>query len=117
MIRRAGYLEVQRGTSTAADDLVATLKDGESLFVFPEGTFLRGAGVLPFRLGAFHAAVETQRPVVPIAMVGTRAFLVDGRWLLTHGPLDLVVGDPLSPQTTEWSEIVKLRDAARSWIA
>ena len=41
IIRRAGYLEVTRGTAAAADNLVATLRDGESLFVFPEGTFVR----------------------------------------------------------------------------
>jgi 1-acyl-sn-glycerol-3-phosphate acyltransferase len=63
LIRRTQSLEVKRGTSAAADDLVATLKNGESLFVFPEGTFIAHPGVLPFRLGAFHAAVDTSRPV------------------------------------------------------
>ena len=117
LIRRAGYLEVQRGTAAAADELAATLKNGDSLFVFPEGTFLAGPGVLPFRLGAFHAAVETGRPVLPIALVGTRAFWRDERWVLTHGPIELVVGNLLRPEAAEWSEIVRLRDAARAWIA
>jgi fatty-acyl-CoA synthase len=117
IIRRAGYLEVQRGTSAAAHDLVATLRNSESLFVFPEGTFVRGPGVLPFRLGAFHAAVGTSTPVLPIALVGTRAFWPDERWLLTHGPIELVVGNLMFPEATGWSEIVKLRDAARGWIA
>ena len=93
------------------------MKNGDSLFVFPEGTFLPGPGVLPFRLGAFHAAVETGRPVLPIALVGTRAFWRDERWVLTRGPIELVVGNLLRPEATEWSEIVRLRDAARGWIA
>ena len=117
IIRRAGYLEVTRGTAAAADDLVATLRDGESLFVFPEGTFVRVPGVMPFRLGAFRAAVEMNRPVLPIALVGTRACWPDERWLLTHGSIQLVVGSRLVPNSTEWSEIVRLRDAARVWIA
>jgi 1-acyl-sn-glycerol-3-phosphate acyltransferase len=117
IIRRAGYLQVERGRPTAARDLVATLTNGESLFVFPEGTFVRVPGVMPFRLGAFHAAVETRTPILPIALAGTRAFFPDERWLLTHGPLEVVVGKPLFPEATEWSEIVRLRDAARHWIA
>jgi fatty-acyl-CoA synthase len=117
LIRRAAYLEVNRGTSAAADDLVATLKNGESLFVFPEGTFVRAPGVQPFRLGAFHAAVDTGSPVLPIALRGTRAFWPDQRWLLVPAPIELVVGDLLVPKATEWSEIIRLRDAARGWIS
>jgi 1-acyl-sn-glycerol-3-phosphate acyltransferase len=117
IIRRAAYLEIERGRPTAADDLVATLRNGESLFVFPEGTFVRLPGVMPFRLGAFHAAVEAHRLVLPMALVGTRAFFPDERWVLTHGPIEVIVGDPLLPQTTEWSETIRLRDAARDWIA
>jgi 1-acyl-sn-glycerol-3-phosphate acyltransferase len=117
VIRRAGYLQVHRGTSAAADGLVATLKNGDSLFVFPEGTFVRVPGVMPFRLGAFHAAVEASTPVVPIALRGTRTFWPDERWLLTYGNIELVVGNLIVPEGAEWSEIVKLRDAARGWIA
>jgi len=117
IIRRAGYLEVQRGASAAADDLVATLKSGESLFIFPEGTFVRVAGVMPFRLGAFHAAVDTGTPVLPIALRGTRAIWPDERWLLTHGPIDVVFGSLLPPEGTGWAEMVRLRDSARAWIA
>jgi 1-acyl-sn-glycerol-3-phosphate acyltransferase len=108
---------VKRGTSAAAGDLVATSRKGESLFVFPEGTFVRSPGVMPFRLGAFHAAVDTGTPVLPIALCGTRRFWPDERWRLTPGPIELVVGTRLSPKATEWAEIVKLRDAARTWIA
>ena len=51
---------------------------GTSLLVFPEGTFVRDRGLLPFRLGAFKAAVETGAPVVPVAVDGTRRMLPDG---------------------------------------
>jgi 1-acyl-sn-glycerol-3-phosphate acyltransferase len=117
LIRRAEHLEVQRGATGAADDLVATLKSGESLFIFPEGTFVRGAGVMPFRLGAFHAAVDTSTPVLPLALRGTRAVLPDERWMLRRGPIEVVVGALVRPEGQGWSEMVRLRDLARSWIA
>jgi fatty-acyl-CoA synthase len=116
-IRRPGYLEVQRGASAVAADLVATLRNGESLFVFPEGTFVRAPGVMPFRLGAFHTAVDTGTPILPIALHGTRAVLPDERWLLTRGPLEINVGHPIRPDGQGLSEIVRVRDLARTWIA
>jgi len=116
-IRRAGYVEVQRGASAVADVLVSTLRSGESLFVFPEGTFVRASGVMPFRLGAFHTAVDTGTPIVPIALHGTRAVLPDECWLLARGPMEIRVGSPLTPDGQGWSEMVRLRDLARAWIA
>ena len=43
-----------------------------SLAVFPEGTFFRPPGVLPFRLGAFRTAVDARRPIVPITLRGPK---------------------------------------------
>src|SRR6202012_4656157 len=40
------------------------LRKGESVFVFPEGTFTRQPGVRPFQLGAFKAAVAAGCPVL-----------------------------------------------------
>ncbi len=116
-IRRAGYVEIQRGATAVAADLAATLRNGESLFVFPEGTFVRAAGVMPFRLGAFHTAVDTGTPILPIALHGTRAVLPDERWLLTRGPLEITVGDPIRPDGLGWPDMVRMRDLARAWIA
>ncbi len=75
ILRRADYVLVQRGSRESAMALAATIDAGESLFIFPEGTFVRAPGVMPFRLGAFQVAVDTGVPVVPIALRGTRTDL------------------------------------------
>jgi fatty-acyl-CoA synthase len=72
---------------------------------------------MPFRLGAFQAAVDRQRPVVPMALTGTRTAWPDETWLLRPAPLVVTIGDPLEPSGTGWAETVRLRDAARAWIA
>ena len=68
---------MQRGARDSAAALAATIDAGESLFIFPEGTFVRAPGVMPFRLGAFQAAVDKGVPVVPVALRGTRAVWPD----------------------------------------
>ena len=65
---------------------------------------------MPFRLGAFHTAVDTGTPVLPIALHGTRAVLPDECWLLTRGSVQLVVGNILAPKNTG---MVRDRQVAR----
>ncbi|WP_408900469.1 1-acylglycerol-3-phosphate O-acyltransferase [Photobacterium piscicola] len=46
-------------------------KNKVSVWMFPEGTRSRGRGLLPFKTGAFHAAIGAQVPVVPIVCSST----------------------------------------------
>ncbi len=121
IIRRVGHLTVERaaGSQSVADALGITraLSDGRSLLVFPEGTFARPPGILPFRLGAFKAAVDTGTPVVPIAIAGTRDLLPAGHLLPTPGPVTVRVSAPIAPEGSGWPAIVSLRDRARIEIA
>jgi 1-acyl-sn-glycerol-3-phosphate acyltransferase len=101
---------------TGAEDIAALLRRDDLLLVFPEGTFVRHPGLLPFRLGAFKAAVETGRPIVPIAIRGARHVLPDETWLFRRGPIDVIIGEPLHPREQGWQEMVRLRDIARDEI-
>jgi 1-acyl-sn-glycerol-3-phosphate acyltransferase len=121
VIRKAGHVTIDKATVaqqlSSADILSRLLREGRQMLVFPEGTFVRPPELLPFRLGAFRAAVETGRPIVPVALRGTRRVLPDGTWLFTHGPIDVTIGSPLVPVAQGWQEMVRLRDAARTIIA
>ena len=121
VIRKAEYLTIEKaGLSdrlAGADEVERQLRDGERLLIFAEGTFVRRPGLLPFRLGAFRAAVDTGRFVVPVALAGTRRVLPDGTWLFRHAPIIVTIGAPLKPQAEGWPEMVRLRDAAVDHIA
>ena len=121
IIRRGGYLRIEKTALSqrvaGAAEVRATLADGDSMFVFPEGRFVRAPGLLPFRLGAFRAAAEAGRPVVPVALAGTRRMFPAGTLLLRPGRIRVVVGAPLRPRSADWSEVVRLRDEARRAIA
>jgi 1-acyl-sn-glycerol-3-phosphate acyltransferase len=121
VIRRAQHIPIERDDPAqrvaGADRITAALSEGVSVAVFPEGTFARTPGILPFRLGAFRAAVDAKRPVVPISLRGTRSVLPDRAWLLRRGQVDVSICPPLVPQAAGWPEMVRMRDAARATIA
>ena len=119
-IRKGEHILIEKGDMpqqmAGAGAVVAPLREGTSLFVFPEGTFVAAPGLLPFRLGAFRAAVETGRPVVPVAISGTRRILPAGTLLLRPGRITVTIGRPLAPAADGWQEIVRLRDLSRAAI-
>jgi 1-acyl-sn-glycerol-3-phosphate acyltransferase len=53
--------------------LMQKLKDGISIFIFPEGKMNQSSEpMLPFHDGAFRIAVETQMPIMPMVILNSR---------------------------------------------
>ena len=117
-LRRMGALFVerfdkQRGVADAR--LTAqTIRAGRSVLFFPEGTFTRMPGLLPFRMGAFVAAAEAGAPVVPVTIRGTRSLLRSGSWFPHRGTVRVNIGAAILPVGTDWSAALKVRDAVRT---
>jgi len=126
-LRRSGTEFVERfeAEKSVSDSkkLAERLKEGKALAFFPEGTFSRRPGLLPFHLGAFSTAVEAGVPVIPLALRGTRSMLREGTWFPRRGIISLNLGKPLMPEEIlqetegdEWKAVIRLRDLARRHI-
>jgi 1-acyl-sn-glycerol-3-phosphate acyltransferase len=117
LLRRLGTLFVERfDLQTGIEDsrsVLATAQAGSRLVSFPEGTFRRMPGLLPFKLGSFLAAAQAKVPIVPIALSGTRSILRANQWLPRQGAVHLRVGRPIEPCGTDWAAAVNLRDRSR----
>jgi len=83
---------------------------------FPEGTFTRVPGLLPFHMGAFTAAAHAGVPLVPVVIRGTRSLLRDESRFPRRVVVKIHIGAPIAPAGREWTAAVKLRDAARGAI-
>lgn len=89
---------------------------GRNLFFFPEGTFQRMPGLLPFRMGAFLTAAQGSIPVVPLTIRGTRSKLRAGSWFPRRGPVSVVISSTVPPDGSDWAAAIRLREAVRREI-
>jgi 1-acyl-sn-glycerol-3-phosphate acyltransferase len=128
-LKQMGHLRFDRTDPNSrlrqAEEIEHLLRKGDSVFVFPEGTFTKEAGVRPFQLGAFKAAVATGVPIIPVSLAGTRRFLRDGTYLPRPTSVTLTLSPPINSrksapgrnESSDWHELIRLRDATREAIA
>jgi 1-acyl-sn-glycerol-3-phosphate acyltransferase len=119
-LRRLGAVFVDRVDAAGGVEdtgvLEAHARAGEPLVMFPEGTFRRAPGLLPFKLGAFIVAAHTGAPIIPVALVGTRSLLRAGEWLPHRCEIVITIGTPITSIEHDWDAALALRDAARRAI-
>lgn len=102
---RAGLEVTERAAALA--------RAGALLVFFPEATYTRLPGLAEFRLGAFRVAAETNRPVVPVVIRGTRSVLRGGQWFPRRAPLSVWIGAPIHPKGRNFAAAIALRDEVR----
>jgi 1-acyl-sn-glycerol-3-phosphate acyltransferase len=124
---RLGVIYVERydvsGAIRDAQVAINAARLGKSLASFPEGTFTRKPGVMPFHVGPFLAAVGLSLPVVPISISGARSVLHPDSSIIRPGRVILTFLETMLPnqnvansQLDEWHLALKLKDATRMEI-
>jgi len=124
IVRRTGQFAFDRSDPEEriklANEVDAALLRGESVAIYPEGTFTPSVGIRPFHLGAFKAAAITRRPICPVAIRGARRILRDETRLPKPGKVTVTFGPLVKPTPNlggDWREVVRLRDETRAIIA
>jgi 1-acyl-sn-glycerol-3-phosphate acyltransferase len=64
-VRAAGYIN-NEGGAALVEDCIASLRRGNNLIVFPEGTRTPGDGVISMKRGAANIAVRGERDMTPV---------------------------------------------------
>ncbi len=92
----------------------ADLRDGITIFVFPEGTISPNApDMLPFKNGAFKLAIDAQVPIIPITFANSWRILPDYRKSKRTGTLGLskvVIHKPIDTKGMNDDNINELRN-------
>ncbi|ENY73760.1 1-acylglycerol-3-phosphate O-acyltransferase [Aeromonas diversa] len=92
--------------------VVARIKQrGTSIWMFPEGTRSQGRGLLPFKAGAFHTAVQAEVPVVPIICSSYFGQVDLNRW--DNGEVIIEMLPPVCPNEHGAAGIRELSEMCR----
>lgn len=96
-----GNLLIDRNNRSKAHSTIAEVveqfrKRDISIWMFPEGTRSRGRGLMPFKTGAFHAAIAAGVPIIPVCVSNTHGKIKLNRW--NNG---LVIVEMLPPVDTQ----------------
>lgn len=107
-----GNLLIDRNNGTKAHNTISEVvkqfnKQRISFWMFPEGTRSRGRGLLPFKTGAFHAAVAAGVPIIPVLVSNTHDKIKLNRW--NNG---LVIVQMLPPVDTSQFKSTSVRKLA-----
>ncbi len=104
-MRMMGHFPIDRGnarrSATTFRRVVARVKDGMSVAMFPEGTRTRDGRLQTMGSGAFRIALQAHVPIVPVAIRGTYALMPRRTFMPRPGQIDVIVGAPI--ETAEYS--------------
>jgi len=98
------YIALRRGKKTSMHRMMEkseeALRKGNSMMIFPEGTRSPDGCLQPFKTGAFHLALNTRLPILPIVIDGTSRAIRKGGFLISrnHG-IRVRILDPVRYET------------------
>jgi 1-acyl-sn-glycerol-3-phosphate acyltransferase len=120
-MRTLGHMPIDRINRRTAGKMLAEsaerITDQRSVLVFPEETYSRENGLLPFQRGGFLLALKTGLPILPVGVAGTKEALPPGRRVITPTTLTVRFGEPIPTAGLAVSSRQNLSDRTRLVIA
>ncbi|MCK5800048.1 MAG: 1-acyl-sn-glycerol-3-phosphate acyltransferase, partial [Deltaproteobacteria bacterium] len=95
----AGHVFIDRSSREAAIESLHNAREildgGTSVVIFPEGTRSRDGRMGPFKKGGFMMALDTDLPILPVSISGSRGVLPAYTAKLLPGKIRLQIHDPV----------------------
>jgi len=119
VLKTMGMIPVDRDDPTSAIELLERVKANQhSTVIFPEGTRSRDGGLLPFKKGAFVAAIDLQLPIVPVVCTGGTSVMPKGKYLsIEPGDVEMRILEPISTAGMTYDDREALLATVRDRIA
>jgi 1-acyl-sn-glycerol-3-phosphate acyltransferase len=117
---RAGYIPIDRGNRRKAfasmNKVAEVIRQGTSVFVFPEGTRSADGVIRAFKKGVFVLAVKSEQPIVPISISGSYRILPKNSWLIHPGVITFTIGQPIRSSAADAKSRDSLLEAVREAV-
>ncbi|KAI0393969.1 1-acylglycerol-3-phosphate O [Xylariaceae sp. FL0594] len=87
----------------------------QSVYMFPEGTrsYAKEPGLLPFKKGAFHLAVQAGVPIVPVVSANYSHILYLKNFVFNKGKIPVKVLDPIPTTGLKTEDVDELTRSTR----
>jgi 1-acyl-sn-glycerol-3-phosphate acyltransferase len=100
-MKSAGYISLKRGDPRDAVRSVEKCKEklqqNISVLIFPEGTRSKDGSIQNFKIGGVKLAIEAQKPILPVTVIGTRDIIKKNGWQFNlKQPIHIIVDKPIS---------------------
>ncbi|MDQ3047339.1 MAG: 1-acyl-sn-glycerol-3-phosphate acyltransferase [Bacteroidota bacterium] len=116
LVDRSSNVASHRAFLRAGKDL----DEGNSVFLYPEGTISSAGKLRGFKNGAFKLAIEKQVPIVPITYLNNWKLLQNGGFFKAYGRPGIsriVVHPPVETKGLTENDLVSLRTKVHEIIA
>jgi 1-acyl-sn-glycerol-3-phosphate acyltransferase len=100
----------------AISEGVQTLKNGQSIVVFPEGTRSPDGRLGEFKPGSLKLATKSGAPIVPVAIINSRGLMPKGRMIITPAEVKIVIMKPIEITPEMNKETGALADQIKTMI-
>lgn len=116
LVDRKSTMSSHRAFLRAANEL----KNGNGVFLYPEGTISSSGKLRGFKNGAFKLAIEQQVPIVPITFLNNWKLLQNGGFFKASGRPGLskvIIHEPISTIGMTEDDLVSLRSKVHQLIS
>ena len=109
ILDRAGFIFVDRKNNDNAVKSMNNLMDDikkipRSVAIFPEGTRTSDGNLLPFKKGAAIFAINTDIPVVPVAISGTYSWSKKKLFDISQSVISFEFGEPITTENYSFDD-------------
>ena len=109
ILDRAGFIFVDRKNNDSAVKSMNNLMDDikkipRSVAIFPEGTRTSDGELLPFKKGAAIFAINTDIPVIPVAISGAYSWSKKKLFDISQSVIIFEFGDPISTENYSFDD-------------
>jgi 1-acyl-sn-glycerol-3-phosphate acyltransferase len=121
-LKRAGHISVPREDPRAAvktmTEAAKNIREkGISMLIFPEGGRTPDGELKDFKEGVAYIAIKAGVPIIPIALIGTRAVVPINSGIVHAGPVILRVGEPIETANLTLHDRGRITAQVRQQIA
>ena len=120
IMHMAGDIHVVRGNRESVVSAIRGCRDRlakrVSVMIFPEGTRSKTGELQPFKDGAFRIAIESQAPILPIAVAGTRDAMEKGTFRFKRATAVCRVLDPVDTKGMTLADLPALKERVHAII-